>query len=65
MPEIPLKAKMGLQDKIADLERRIVALEKAEKSRVYTRTTITHKDVAPEMGNIWKSFDALFKKAFK
>lgn len=54
--------KIPLQDKIAELERRIVALE--TQARTVERVTIRTRtvDLEPEMGNIWRSFDALFAK---
>lgn len=61
--------KISVQEKIAELERRIVALESQQKSRsaaTTTKTTVTTTgvDLEPELGGLWASFDALFKKAF-
>ena len=57
--------KIPLQNKIAELERRIEALEK-QRGTVTTKTTVTTAavDLEPEMSGIWKSVDALFTKAF-
>lgn len=69
MNNVPLVAKMSIQDKIAELESRIAALEQkyGTKTVTTTKTTIRHSDVdlEPEMSGIWKSVDALFKKAFR
>lgn len=62
-------AKMTVQEKIADLERRVMALEQQQRVSVsYTKVTKNTDpaiDLEPEMGNVWKSFSALFDKAFK
>lgn len=65
MPERPLVAKMSIQEKIADLESRIVALEKRYAVTTVTTTTTRPVDLEPEMSSIWKSVDALFAKVFK
>jgi hypothetical protein len=60
--------KVTVQQKIAELESRIVALEKAQKTVTRTVTTTVQDgavDLEPEMGRMWASFDALFAKVFK
>ena len=60
--------KIPVQEKIAELERRIVALEDAWRSRTVTTTRtvkVATVDLEPEMGGLWKSFDALMNKVFK
>lgn len=67
-----LLGKMSVQEKMAELERRIAALEaKRPPTDAYSRvtmrkttTTTTVPDLEPEMGGLWKSFDALMQKAF-
>ena len=55
--------KIPLQDKIAELERRIEALECRRPAVVReTRTTERMVDLEPEMGLVWKAFDSLFVK---
>jgi hypothetical protein len=60
-------AQVTVQEKIAELESRIAALEKREGSRttVTRSTTTTAVDLEPEMGRIWKAVDAFFAKAFQ
>ena len=65
-----LKGKVTMQEKIAELERRIIALESQSRkptTATTTRRTVTSStlDLEPEMSGIWQSIDALFKKAFK
>lgn len=57
--------KIPIQEKIAELEARIVALEKA-RARGYTvhRERTVEVDLEPESGRLWKAFDALMDKAF-
>lgn len=61
--------KVTVQEKIAELESRIAALEQAQRSSAFTTTTrtVTTEAVSlePEMGNVWDSVNALFRKAFK
>ena len=61
--------KIPIQEKIAELERRIVALEsRQEHTTTTTKTIITNAndiDLEPEWSGIWQSLDALFKKAFR
>lgn len=61
--------KVTIQSKVAELEGRIDALEKAEKRRApFTQTTTMTTqpvDLEPELSGIWASVDALFKKVFK
>ena len=56
--------KITIQEKIAELESRIAALEKARTAT--TKTTITTKvsqvDLEPEFGGIFKQMNALFEK---
>lgn len=61
--------KMSVQEKIADLERRIVELEKRGRAPdgFYAATTATQTyagtvSLEPEMSRVWKSVDALFAK---
>lgn len=60
---------MPLHEKIADLERRILALEQQARrtTTTTTRTTTTADvmDLEPEAGRLWASFDALMAKAFR
>jgi hypothetical protein len=59
--------KIPLQEKIAELERRIVALEKSERITCTTTTNVRHGsgvDITQEFSGVWASVDALFKKAF-
>lgn len=57
--------KITVQEKIAELERRIVALEKAQRAHTVTTTTTTRAvGLEPEMSGVWKSVDALFAKVF-
>lgn len=57
--------KIPVQDKIAELERRIVALE--SRAGAPTRTVVAHNtvDVEPEMSRVWAAFHALFAKVRK
>lgn len=58
--------KTSAQEKIAELERRIAALESQRQPvDAVSRTTVTRVSVEPEMGRIWASVDALFAKVFK
>lgn len=58
--------KISAQDKIAELEQRIAALEKRQQPvDAVSRTTLTRVSLEPEMGRIWASMDALFAKVFK
>lgn len=57
-------SKLSLQEKIADLERRILELEKRQCTDARATQTMTRVNLEPEMGRIWASVDALFKKAF-
>lgn len=54
---LPLFAKISIQSKIAELEARIMALEKARP--IYQRVD------REQASGIWKSFDALVAKVFK
>lgn len=58
--------KITVQEKIAELERRIVALESQRFVTTKTTTTVASKvpDLDAEVDSVWKSFDTLFKKAF-
>ena len=56
--------KIPLQDKIAELERRIVQLEQRRVTDARATQTLTHA-LEPELGRIWASVDALFRKVFK
>lgn len=63
---VPLIAKMSIQEKVAELERRIAAIEKTHRVTTTTTTrTVAQVDLEPELGSIWKNFDALFAKVFK
>ena len=53
--------KISLQEKIADLERRVQLLEKLRAVEREVRMV----DLEPEMSGMWASFDALFKKVFR
>lgn len=61
--------KITVQSKIAELEDRIVALEKAQRVKPTTaeRHARVNKpmDVEPEMSGVWTAVDALFKKVFR
>lgn len=57
--------KMSLQEKIAELERRIADLEKRQRVDAYSTKTVHRVNLEPEMGRIWASVDALFAKVFK
>lgn len=57
--------KITVQSKIAELESRIAALERGRVVTTTTTKTSSVVDLEPEMSSIWKSFDALFKKAFR
>lgn len=60
--------KMSMQEKIAELERRIIDLESKKTVVNVTTTTTTTKpglDINAEIDNIFKSVDAMFKKVFK
>lgn len=54
--------KILLQEKIAELEHRITALEKAQRP---TTKIIQQIDLEPEISAMWKSFTALCGKAFR
>lgn len=58
--------KIPLQDKIAELEQRIVELEKRQHVNAVStqRITMQPTDLEPEMSTIWASVDKLFKKVF-
>lgn len=58
--------KIPLQEKIAELEQRIVALEKqvSQPRGVTQQTTIRRVRVHGELDKIWKSVDDLFAKVF-
>lgn len=66
--------KVSVQEKVAELERRIVALEDAAKKTATTTaartvrtttTTVAAPDLDAEMSGVWKAFDVLFEKAFR
>jgi hypothetical protein len=60
--------KIPMQEKIAELESRIAALEKGATKITTTTTTTTRRatvDLDPEWSGIWKQVDALFAKVFK
>ncbi len=57
--------KIPLQDKIAELERRIVNLEKGRRTNAVSTQTVQRVNLEPEMGRMWTSVDALFSKVFK
>lgn len=57
--------KITVQEKIAELERRIVALESAKSQPSVTRTTTTTTgpltaDQETHLSNMWSHFDAMF-----
>lgn len=62
--------KVTVQEKVAELERRIVALESRPN---YSHTvikaasthTVTGLCLEPELSGLWASFDRLMAKAFK
>jgi uncharacterized coiled-coil protein SlyX len=59
--------KIPIQEKIAELESRIAALEKlASHQRTTVTTTSTNRvvDLEPEAGNVWAAVDKLFAKVF-
>lgn len=62
-------SKMSVQEKIADLEMRIVALEKGLKIHSQTTryfTSFSGSSVLWEHWHkMWKEFDAVMKEAFK
>lgn len=64
---VPLIGKMLLQEKMADLESRIVALEKTcRRHTVTTTTTVKSIDrLEKEANAVWKAFNDLFVKVFK
>ncbi len=53
--------KIPLQEKIAELERRIQVLEARDKT---TARTVTVETLQPEWGRMWKTFDQVMEKAF-
>ena len=57
--------KIPLQDKIAELERRIVQLEQHRVTDARATQTLTRVSLEPERGRIWASIDALFRKVCK
>lgn len=57
-------ATVSVQAKLAELESRIAAIEKHYPA-TRTPATPTRVDLEPEMGLVWKSFDALFDKLAK
>lgn len=61
---VPLVAKMSMQQKIAELESRIAALEK-QRHTVTKTTTVAHVDLEPELSGLWSHVDMLIRKAFK
>lgn len=60
-----MSAQIPLQDKIAELERRIAALEQRATTTTTQRVTIRHIDLEPEMSGIFAHMNALFAKVFK
>ena len=56
--------KVTVQEKGAELERRIADLEKRQFTDARATQTIRRVSLEPEFGRVWASVDALFKKAF-
>ena len=66
-PDPLTPAKMSVQEKVAELERRIQALE--QRPRTITTTTVTSvrgrfhsMDLEPEWAKLWSAFDSLMAK---
>lgn len=62
--------KIPIQEKLAELERRIAVLERRQpfvQVKNYPASSemrTGYVDIEPEVGGLWKAFDALMAKAF-
>lgn len=64
--EFEAAMKITVQEKIAELERRIVSLETTRNQEKRAARAAAQQIVnpEPELGRVWKAFDALFAKVF-
>ena len=56
--------KISVQEKIAELERRIADLERGRRTDAYATRTVLRVDPEPEMGRVFRAMDALCAKVF-